>query len=190
MIIKLSKGTTTSRPPLNELGPSMVVSWSPTRWRRRKRNTLSCFIPCPLFFSICAPVKPFSALLLFRWRRWCKGGIEDQSWVTSLLSSAAGTSTTPWRIRTASKNAHNITLLSPEEQKQQVPCHSLLWLINSHSQRQSLDAKSSQVILLHPCHVSITRYNNMQVNPDGSLATNQTNESNHNTAKVSTKYTE
>ena len=28
------------------------------------------------------------------------------------------------------------------------------------------------------------RYNNMQVNPDGSLATNQTNESNHNTAKV------
>ena len=34
---------------------------------------------------------------------------------------------------------------------------------------------------------SITRYNNMQVNPDGSLATNQTNESNHNTAKVSTK---
>ena len=51
-----------------------------------------------------------------------------------------------------------------------------------------LDAKSSQVILLHSCHVSMIRYNNMQVNPDGSLATNQTNESNHNTAKVSTKY--
>ena len=33
------------------------------------------------------------------------------------------------------------------------------------------------------------RYNNMQVNPDGSLATNQTNESNHNTAKVGMKIT-
>ena len=155
MIIKLSKGTTTSRPPLNESGPSMVVSWSPTRWRRKRQNiliTLSCFIPWPLF-SICAPMNPFSAFLLFRWRQWCKGGIEDQSWVTSLLLSAAGTSTTPWRIRTASKNAHNITLLSPKEQKQQVPCHSLLWLINSHSQRQSLDAKSSQVFLLHRCHL-------------------------------------
>ena len=28
------------------------------------------------------------------------------------------------------------------------------------------------------------RFNNMQVNPDGSLVANQTNESNHNTAKV------
>ena len=145
MIIKLSKGTTTSRPPLNESGPSMVVSWSPTRWRRRKRNiliTLSCFIPWPLFFNLCTDEAILSLIpvtgILFRWRRWCKGGIDDQSWVTSLLSSAAGTSTTPWRIRTASKNAHNITLLSPEEQKQQVSCHSSLWLISSQSQKDNL----------------------------------------------------
>ena len=44
---------------------------------------------------------------------------------------------------------------------------------------------------LHHCHhyhcrrqLFLARYNNMQVNPDGSLAANQTNESNHNTAKV------
>ena len=167
-----------------------VVKSNEVKEKKKKHfDHLVLFHSLATFSSICAPVKPFSALLLSRWRRWCKGGIEDQSWVTSLLSSAAGTSTTPWRIRTASKSAHNITLLSPEEQKQQVPCHSLSRLINSHNQRQYLDAKSSQVILRHPCHVSIIRYNNMQVNPDGSLATNQTNESNHNTAKVSTKYT-
>ena len=33
------------------------------------------------------------------------------------------------------------------------------------------------------------RYNNMQVNPDGSLAANQNNESNHNAAKVRMKIT-
>lgn len=38
----------------------------------------------------------------------------------------------------------------------------------------------------YPMKNKNSKYNNMQVNPDGSLATNQTNESNHNTAKPST----
>merc|ERR1711936_1222230 len=38
----------------------------------------------------------------------------------------------------------------------------------------------------YPAKNKNSRYNNMQVNPDGSLAANQTNESNHNTAKPST----
>merc|ERR550519_2971182 len=38
----------------------------------------------------------------------------------------------------------------------------------------------------YPMKNKNSKYNNMQVNPDGSLAANQTNESNHNTAKPST----
>ena len=40
------------------------------------------------------------------------------------------------------------------------------------------------IIVIAVVNFFLVRYNNMQVNPDGSLAANQTNESNHNTAKV------
>ena len=54
--------------------------------------------------------------------------------------------------------------------------------ISTIPQYQLYHREEEQQVGLHD--FSDRRYNNMQVNPDGSLATNQTNESNHNTAKV------